>query len=67
MAKAKTAEDTRTQRQKFIDGAREHGADEDKDAFRRAVRTVATAPMCCVPVDNLATRSIYTTITVARR
>lgn len=45
MAKAKTdVEDTRTQRQKFIDTAREHGADADGDALRRAVRAVATAP-----------------------
>ena len=40
-----TEEDTRSQRQKFIDAAREHGASEDADDFRRAVRTVATAPV----------------------
>ena len=34
MAKAKTEEDTRTQRQKFIDTAREHDADGGADAFR---------------------------------
>jgi hypothetical protein len=45
MAKPTTAADTRTQRQKFIEAAREHGADEDRDAFRRAVRQVATAPV----------------------
>jgi hypothetical protein len=45
MAKAKTAEDTRTQRQKFIDAAREHGASEDIDVFRRVARTIATAPV----------------------
>jgi hypothetical protein len=39
------AEDTRTQRQKFIDAAREHGASESEDAFRRALRKVATAPV----------------------
>lgn len=33
--------DTRTQRQKFIDAAREHGASESKDGFRKAVRSVA--------------------------
>jgi hypothetical protein len=45
MAKAKAAaEDTRSQRQKFIDTARELGADEDVEAFRRIVRRVATAP-----------------------
>ena len=45
MTKTKDAKpDTRTQRQKFIDTAREHGADGDEDAFRRAVKQVATAP-----------------------
>jgi hypothetical protein len=39
------AEDTRTQRQKFIDAARKHGASESEDAFRRALRKVATAPV----------------------
>lgn len=41
----KPDEDTRTQRQKFIDAARKHGTAEDEDAFRRAVRKVATAPV----------------------
>ena len=47
MAQRKTAveEDTRSQRQKFIDAAREHGASQDADAFRRVVRKVATAPV----------------------
>ena len=47
MAKAKTAEeeDTRTQRQKFLDAARQHGASEDTDAFRKAVRQIAKAPV----------------------
>jgi hypothetical protein len=36
--------DTRTQRQKFIDAAREHGADGDAQTFRRTVRAVAKAP-----------------------
>lgn len=44
MAQRKPAEDTRSQRQKFIDAAREHGASEDADAFRRAVRDIAKAP-----------------------
>ena len=45
MAKAtKPDEDTRTQREKFLDTAREHGADGDTDAFRRAVRAVAAVP-----------------------
>jgi hypothetical protein len=43
MAKAKPAKDTRTQHQKFVDTAKEHGADGDVDAFRRAVRSIATA------------------------
>jgi hypothetical protein len=38
------AEDTRSQRQKSIDAALEHGASEDADAFRRALRK-ATAPV----------------------
>jgi hypothetical protein len=51
MLKPKTEEpDTRTQRQKFIDTAREHDADGDQDAFRRALRKVATAP---VPKDKV--------------
>lgn len=37
--------DTRSQRQKFIDAARELGADGDEDAFRKVVRKVATAPV----------------------
>lgn len=45
MAKAKTAdEDTRTQRQKFIDAAREHGADESPEGYRSVMRKIATAP-----------------------
>ena len=44
MAQRKPAEDARTQRQKFIEAARKHGASEDPDAFRRAVRSIATAP-----------------------
>ena len=36
--------DTRSQRQKFIDAAREAGVSEDEGAFRRAVRKVAAAP-----------------------
>jgi hypothetical protein len=42
--------DTRSQRQKFIDTAHEHGADGDQETFRNAVRKVATAP---VPKDKL--------------
>lgn len=42
MAQPKT--DTRTQRQKFIDAAREHGADESPDGYRDIMRRVATAP-----------------------
>jgi hypothetical protein len=36
-------DDGKTQRQRFIEAAREHGADGDAETFRRAVRTVATA------------------------
>jgi hypothetical protein len=41
---AQTKADARTQRQKFIDAAREHGASEDPEAFRRALGAVAKAP-----------------------
>jgi hypothetical protein len=44
MAQRKTEEDTRSQRQKFIDMARELGASESEATFRRALRTVAKAP-----------------------
>ena len=46
MAQRKTAapSDGKTQRQKFIEAASEHGADSDADVFRRAVRAVAKAP-----------------------
>jgi hypothetical protein len=36
--------DTRTQRQKFIETAREHSAREDAGVFRTLVRGIATAP-----------------------
>ncbi len=45
MAKAKATDAGKTQRQKFIDAARELGADSDEDTFRRAVRKIATAPV----------------------
>lgn len=45
MAKQKEPVDKRTQSQKFIDKARELGADGDEDTFRRAVRKIATAPV----------------------
>lgn len=55
MSKTKTAEgDTRSQKQKFIDAAREHGADGDEDTFRNALRKVATAP---VPKGKAAKKS----------
>ena len=43
--KPKTAEDPRTQREKFVDAAKEYGASDSADFFRRAVRSVATAPV----------------------
>lgn len=45
MAKAKPDDDTRTQRQKFVDAAREVGASEEECAFEHALRRVATAPV----------------------
>jgi hypothetical protein len=44
MADRSKAKDTRTQRQKFIDLAREVGASESEAAFERALRKVAKAP-----------------------
>ena len=45
MAKAKIEdEDTRTQRQKFIDAARELGTNDSEEAFQRVVRKIASAP-----------------------
>jgi hypothetical protein len=45
MAQRKKAapEDGKTQSQRFIEAARELGADGDADTFRRVVRTVAKA------------------------
>ena len=40
----KPENDTRSQRQKFIDAAREIGADGSEAAFRKAVKRVASAP-----------------------
>lgn len=47
MAQRKTAvpDDGKTQRQRFIEAAREHGASEDAGVFRTLVRGVATAPV----------------------
>lgn len=51
----KTAkDDTRTQKQKFIDTARELEADGDEATFRKALLKVATAP---VPKDKVAKKS----------
>jgi hypothetical protein len=36
-------DDGKTQSQRFIEAARELGADGDAETFRRAVRTIATA------------------------
>ena len=46
MAQRKTSapDDGKTQRERFIEAARELGADGDQDTFRRAVRAVASAP-----------------------
>lgn len=45
MAQRKAAaDDGKTQRQRFIEAAREHGADGDAESFRRALRRIATAP-----------------------
>lgn len=43
MPKPNPTDEGKTQSQKFIDKARELGADGDEDTFRRTVRKVATA------------------------
>lgn len=40
----KPENDTRSQRQKFLDAAREVGASGDEHVFREAVKRVASAP-----------------------
>lgn len=45
MAQRKTvSDDGKTQRQRFIEAARELGADGSAETFRKALRKVATAP-----------------------
>jgi hypothetical protein len=44
MAQRKATDEGKTQRQKFIEAAKELGADGSRDAFRGAVRKVASAP-----------------------
>lgn len=43
-AKPKPEIDTRTQRQKFIDKARELGTDESPEVFERTIKAIALAP-----------------------
>ena len=43
MGRKAVADDGKTQRQRFIEAARALGADSTSDAFRKAVRKVATA------------------------
>lgn len=43
-ARKPTSDEGKSQRQKFIEAAREHGADGTEDAFRSALRKIATAP-----------------------
>ena len=45
MAKAKIADDGKTQHQRFVEAARKLGADTDKETFRGIVRKIATAPV----------------------
>ena len=45
MAKAKTADDGKTQHQRFVEKAREIGASESEEVFKRVLRKVATAPV----------------------
>ncbi len=57
MAQRKPVDDGKTQRQKFVDAAREHGASEDADAFRRIGRKIATAPPMPKPKASRKTKS----------
>ena len=43
MPQRKSADEGKSQKRKFIDAAREIGADVDGEKFRRALRKVATA------------------------
>jgi len=45
MAQPKKTDDGKTQGQRFIEAAQEIGTDDSKDAFRSALRTIATAPV----------------------
>lgn len=46
MSQRKATTDTgKSQRQKFIEAARAQGADGSEDAFRSALRKIATAPV----------------------
>ena len=45
MAQRKPNQDPRTQRQKFIDKARELQTDDNPEAFDRALKTLAKAPV----------------------
>ena len=44
MSKQKTTDDGKTQRQKFIDKARELETDDSKEAFERTLKVIASAP-----------------------
>ena len=44
MPKQRAADETRSQRQKFIDKAREIGADESAESFDRSLSAIAKAP-----------------------
>ena len=44
MAKAIAKDEGKTQRQKFIDKAREIETDNSKEAFERTLKVIATAP-----------------------
>jgi len=45
MAQRKAVSDGKTQHQRFVEKARELGASEDIDVFRRVARSIATAPV----------------------
>jgi hypothetical protein len=45
MKQPKTKDDGKTQRERFIEAAHEIGTDDSAETFRKALRTVATAPV----------------------
>ena len=45
MPQRKVTDEGKTQRQRFIEAAKELGADDNQQSFRSAIRKIATAPV----------------------